>query len=778
MTIFTEQRILIALQVLQLALTDLAQWATAKIDFLPPVTDSVIIQAKSLLDWPESKTDFYPLKLLFGQIALSDSSQRQKTLYWPAIALADQDPIIPEPVEIVDSQALNLLKQEICAGLQNITSEDWKNLSFLGIFLEKYTSHLSLGESDIAYFDLVKMTAAVASAIIPTPEAENLCLVGADLSGIQDFIYTITSDGALKSLRARSFYLEIVIEEVIQQLLNKLHLPRTSIIYSGGGTIYLLAPDAADTPNILSILRRNFNEWLFNEFQGKGSLTLACHSFSKADVGNSNISTVWNHFKQQLSIQKNRKFDDLIDKALEIEDSYTPCKVCGRDNIKRLRQLGKKNGLAESCATCSRMFRLGGQLFHVKAIVRSQKRPIAKQYLGFNSPSGLVYYNLFDFVEDAFEVAGLNQIFLINNWNIHQYKISNTIPLLLGNYGKRSGIEGEESAFISAQEMVEAAKGIPRVGYLRMDVDRLGKIFTEGLGKHQNLPRLAGLSRQMSYFFKVYLNSLAEYRDQNFWQPLQTQHFRTVSTQPDDEKSDRKDLLFIYSGGDDVFVSGAWNQIVEFSFDVYQAFRAFTGQHPDITLSAGISIHPAKYPLYQAAEQSGQAEGAAKGAGRDRLSLFGEVFQWNEWLGQPDQVHFTAEDKAYLQDESIPKLFGVLPFVQQLSTNLNQSYSRSFVHHLLITAQIQKRMVKEAQEKNLSQIKDTQYFLHLPRVAYTLARLPSEIAKSDIGTSLKSPRNARYFYAIATWISLLTRQTRPDRTLNNTNHDKSTQQPT
>jgi CRISPR-associated protein Csm1 len=771
MTIFPEQRTLIALQVLQLALADLAQWAMAEIDFLPPDSGSVIVQAKSLLNWPESKTDFYPLRLLFGQIALSDSSQRQKTLYWPAIALANQYPIIPEPVETVDSQALNILKQEICAELQNIASEDWKNLSFLALFLEKYTSHLSLGESNIAYFDLVKMTAAVASAIISTPESENLCLIGADLSSIQDFIYTITSDGALKSLRARSFYLEIVIEEIIQQLLGKLHLPRTSVIYSGGGTIYLLASDAADTPNTLKIIRKNFNEWLFNEFQGKGSLTLACYSFSKADVGNSNISDVWNHVKEQLSIQKNRKFDDLIDKALEIKDSYTPCKVCGRDNIKRLRQLGKKKVLVQSCATCSRMFQLGGQLFHVKAIVRSQKRPIAKQYLGFNLPSGLVYYNLFYFVDDALEVAGLNQIFLINNWNIHQYKTLNTTPLLLSNYGKKSGIEGEESAFISAQEMVEAAKGIPRVGYLRMDVDRLGKIFAEGLGKYQNLPRLAGLSRQMNYFFKVYLNSLAEYRDQNFWQPLQNQHFRTISTQPNDEKSDRKDLLFIYAGGDDLFVSGAWNQIVEFSFDVYQAFRTFTGKHPEITLSAGISIHPVKYPLYQAADQAEHAEDAAKGAGRDRLSLFGEVFQWNEWLGQPDQVRLTDEDRAYLQNEFMPELFGVLPFVQQLSTKLNQSYSRSFVHDLLITAQIQKQKVKEAKEKNSEQAKDIQYYLHLPRVAYTLARLPSEVAKSDIGTSLKSPRNARYFSAIATWISLLTRQTRPDFDPNNTEND-------
>jgi CRISPR-associated protein Csm1 len=760
---------LIALQVLQLALTDLAQWATATIDFLPPVADSAIIQAKSLLDWPESKTDFHPLKLLFGQIALSDSSQHPKTLYWPAIALAEQDPIIPYPVESVDEQKLGALQDEIRIALQEISREDWQKLSFLALFLEKYTSHLSLGEGDIAYFDLVKMTAAIANAIVHAPEAENLCLIGADLSGIQDFIYTISSDGALKSLRARSFYLELVTEEVVQQLLDKLNLPRTSVIYSGGGNIYLLAPDAANTLDILKTLRQNFNEWLFSEFQGKVFLNLTSHLFTKADVGTSRISDAWNQINTQLSIQKSRKFDDLIDKVLEIKDSHEPCKVCHRDDDLDLKPLDGKDG-PPACKTCRTMFRLGGNLLKVGAIVRNHQETLegTVDKLKIFDTSDAIYYHFFK--EDTAPVSNPESIYLINNWNLDDYrfqKYKKVTPLLLGNYAQE-GAEG----FMRAEEFAAKADGMSRVGYLRMDVDRLGQIFARGLGKHQNLPRLAGLSRQMSYFFKVYLNSLAEYRDQNFWQPLQTK------PQSSNEKRDRRDLLFIYAGGDDLFVSGAWNQVVEFSLDIYQAFRAFTGKHPDITLSAGISIHPIKYPLYQAAEQSGKAEDAAKVAGRDRLSLFGEVFQWDEWLGQPDQVQFTAEDKAYLQDESMPELFGVLPFVQQLSAKLNQSYSRSFVHHLLITAQIQKRMVKEAQEKNSLQIKDTQYFLHLPRVAYTLARLPSEIAKSDIGTSLKSPRNARYFYAIATWISLLTRQTRPDRTLNNTNHNESTQQPT
>ncbi len=51
MTNPTEQQSVIALQVLQLGLTLLDQWAKANIELPPPVTNDAIDQAKSLLEW-------------------------------------------------------------------------------------------------------------------------------------------------------------------------------------------------------------------------------------------------------------------------------------------------------------------------------------------------------------------------------------------------------------------------------------------------------------------------------------------------------------------------------------------------------------------------------------------------------------------------------------------------------------------------------------------------------------------------------------------------------
>ncbi|NMF67550.1 type III-A CRISPR-associated protein Cas10/Csm1, partial [Brasilonema octagenarum UFV-OR1] len=85
-------------------------------------------------------------------------------------------------------------------------------------------------------------------------------------------------------------------------------------------------------------------------------------------------------------------------------------------------------------------------------------------------------------------------------------------------------------------------------------------------------------------------------------------------------------------------------------------------------------------------------------------------------------------------------------------------YSRNFVRNLLITAQIQEQALKKFEDKKSKEALGTRYYLHLPKIAYTLARLPNRVLDdSDFRTSLKSPYNAPYFRAIVSWIELLNR---------------------
>ncbi len=750
-----------ALEVVQQAIWVLAEWTNSRLKEKKP--------SDLQEPWNSGKQPGI-LRSLFDSVTLS-KNEGKKQLYWKPDFIADVNPRIPYPTGTKpSSDDLSELKNKIKQTLDGLDDKDLNNLSLLTLILEKYASFISFGDSDdVALVDIAKSKAAVAAALANDSQAEKLCLIAGDLSGIQNFIYTISSDGALKSLRARSFYLELVTEEVVQQILEKLKLPRTNVIYAGGGNIYILAPGIKSVKNNTEEIRQQFNKWLLSRFQGKVFLALNCLNFPQGDITTEKFARHWSDITKKLAEQKSRKFAENITEFIKVSDSYEPCKVCHRDDLPSLKPLNRNNlDSPPACWMCRIMFELGDALFDVKAVLRSKRSKIKNSsYIGRIYIVNCYYY-FFSSWDKALEQAKSEErVFTINDWNVSHYKHQHTVPLLLGNYAKRSK-EKEEwqkiAGFIRANEMAEKAKGIDRVGYLRMDVDNLGRIFAEGLGQKKTLARIAGLSRQMSYFFKVYLNSLAEFRNTNI-----PESCKQLTPQ-----ENRLNLLFIYAGGDDLFVSGAWNEVVEFGFDVYQCFRAYTGNNPDITLSGGVSIADAKFPLYQAAKTSGNAEEAAKGNGKDSLGLFGETFKWDEWLGIEDITKIETDTKDYLNSKTKPSLLGILPFVEILEQQeIGLNYSRNFVRNLLITAQIQeealnklekrkidsKKKAEKIDEKQINEeVMGTRYFLHLPKVAYTLARLPRNVLNNeDFRTSLKSPYNAPYFRAIATWIELLNR---------------------
>ncbi|MCA6602256.1 MAG: type III-A CRISPR-associated protein Cas10/Csm1, partial [Pseudanabaena sp. M57BS1SP1A06MG] len=576
----------IALEVFQVAIADLLGENLLDICKLNSEENAIIQKARYLLGL---NREVNTLSLLFDRVKLPDGEGANQDHYVPLpeiVSNAEGYPKIPYPIA-EQPKDLQKYRTDIAKEINPYLSSDrWNDLSFLTFILEKYGSCVSYGEPYTALIDAARMTAAVAVALSQNQESgaeEKFHLVAGSLSGIQKFIYTISSDGALKSLRARSFYLELVAEEIVQQILDELKLPRTNVIYAGGGNLFILASDSNNSlKSKLENLRNRFNKWLEERFKGKIFLSLACSSCNRNDVKSSSFGNCWKNVISELAKQKSQKFSHQIKngKLLDIKPSYQPCKVCHRDDVKaeRLKSLHEVSDVL-ACPTCRKMFRLGGQLFRTKAILRSQ-RPKIPSALDRVEILGQKYY-LFERLPELQEIECNDKLILVNDFDVNHYHYSNCNLLLLGNYSQ----QGEEG-FMRAEEMTEKAKDsgcIPRVGYLRMDVDRLGQIFAKGLPNKEDsphnideysLPRVASLSRQMSYFFKVYLNSLAGDRANNLPEKVET------LTTKSDKNFSRCNLMFIYAGGDDLFISGAWNEVVEFAFDIYQSFRAYTGNHP------------------------------------------------------------------------------------------------------------------------------------------------------------------------------------------------------
>src|SRR3990167_3664545 len=96
----------------------------------------------------------------------------------------------------------------------------------------------------------------------------NLLICG-DLSGIQQFIYNISSQNALKNLRARSFFVELLSEHIVQRILDSFQLHRIHLLFSGGGSFYILSDNQGDSCEKLAEITHSLETWFAKQFNGR-----------------------------------------------------------------------------------------------------------------------------------------------------------------------------------------------------------------------------------------------------------------------------------------------------------------------------------------------------------------------------------------------------------------------------------------------------------------------------------------------------------------------------
>ena len=206
-----------------------------------------------------------------------------------SVPAARPDGALHDPVQDapdIPAAVYRELYQELTGQLTGLQFSPAQANALLGL-LESQCSALPAStardeDRDISLYDQLKLTAALAACVseylqqadafslLDTPaelrREPAFLLYTADFSRIQRFIYTVHTEGALRSLRSRSFFLELLMEHYMDELLDGCGLTRTNIIYSGGGHCYLLLPNTATVQQTLADWNRAFNGWLNEQF--------------------------------------------------------------------------------------------------------------------------------------------------------------------------------------------------------------------------------------------------------------------------------------------------------------------------------------------------------------------------------------------------------------------------------------------------------------------------------------------------------------------------------
>jgi len=324
-------------------------------------------------------------------------------------------------------------------------------------------------------------------------------------------------------------------------------------------------------------------------------------------------------------------------------------------------------------------------------------------------------------------------VWVINEWEAQAFTSrENMFPFLLANF-MPSGIKAKDLTF---EWLAEKSVGANKLGVMRLDVDNLGRImmgkgFTE---EDKSLLRLSTLSRNLSLFFKLYITSIC------CGKSLPQGQTRVI----DLPQSQERKVIIIYSGGDDAFLVGAWSDVIELAFDLHDAFLAYTGNNPDITLSAGMLALSPEYPLYRFAEEAGLAEKAAKrnqdnGKSKDSLAPLYQSLIFTE-TGAKSAL-FWAEN-GEVNAKSILSLAREL--VEELGTKGEDGSfelkpgARAFIYKLFSVIEARKELGK----------------LYLPALAYAIARTR---LSDSLERRLLNTETIKYLHPALMWVELLGR---------------------
>lgn len=489
---------------------------------------------------------------------------------------------------------------------------------------------------DVSLYDHAKTTAGIASCIYDYLQEAGVTdyeyalfgkgavsyygkpmflLYSCDMSGIQDFIYNISGSGALKQLRARSLYLEMLLEHMADELLERLELSRANLLYTGGGHAYFLLPNTAAARRTLGSFHEQIKEWFLSHYGTDLFLASAWVECSPEDLKNKGnnkqrFPQLFRDLSSKMSAAKALRYsaEDIrrlnFGKA-EMGDAHRECRECHRSDA--LAADGDICQLCESLGVVSKHL-VEKDVFYV--VPEGDGTDCAgEKRLPLPLGCDMVVTSRERYLETQ---PNAKRVYTKNSWDAG---IKLATHIWMGDYTAPMGGEGI-SAYASCGKKLDAGKGIKRLGVLRADVDDLGAAFVSGIPFEKvSISRTATLSRSLSYFFKYEINQVLE--------------------------SGGYQLQIIYSGGDDLFIVGNWSDVLYAAIDVNKAFKEFTG-NGCLTISAGIGMFDEKYPIARMAYEVGLLEDVAKRYERkdedgtlhskDAVALWTEdsVFGWDE----------------------------------------------------------------------------------------------------------------------------------------------------
>ena len=458
-------------------------------------------------------------------------------------------------------------------------------------------------------------------------------LIAGDFFGIQKFIFDqLSTKNASKVLRAKSAYIQIFTKVLTYYICDRLNIGKEYILTSNAGKFEILSP--VTDLNIIQEIQEELDRFFLKNFYGLSGLGITTKECSAEDFKDPKLYRVLREsLSNKIELTKFNKFD-LTRQAQEMEyaqdiDNKTLCKVC---NIRKIEN--------ENCSLCNDFIFMGEKLTKSDSFTISREdgdiEIFENYYITFSAQKGEII--------ETFDIGKKGES-SDNHWAI-------------SSYVKRNSQSVADFTELANSSCNNADTGIKAIGVLKGDVDSLGKYLRES-DVTESFENFELFSKSLNNFFSVYVPKV-----------LMSEKYSNTYT--------------VFAGGDDIFLIGAWDEIIKLALVIEEEFKIFVKNK--LSISMGIIVTkpstPVKYLADICEEKLEEAKEFNNGE-KDAISIFDETVKWADYTQQRKTVLNIFEQYADFVNNTafLYRLLELIKMRQNIDKNMENSMWRSKLNY-------------------------------------------------------------------------------------------------
>lgn len=453
-------------------------------------------------------------------------------------------------------------------------------------------------------------------------QKQDLLMICGDFFGIQKFIFdSVEAKNASKILRAKSAFVQLLTKAIAFYIVEELGLSYQSIISTNAGKFEILGVNTPEAKEKLEAIQSKLNLFFISEYFAETGVGICSVPCALADF------IIDGQYKKELRAKidiavekvKFKKFDLLhAEPILEGDTSITNATLCPLCHKRKIQEDGR-------CATCDAFVQIGEKLAKGEFIIFSYdigQIPLFEDiYISFTQEPRV--YKDKDIA--IFDISNDGAFRGYAKWELASYVATKDTEI------KTFEDLAKASVKIGKDENNKREHGVEALMALKGDVDSMGKYIKDSEVTN-SFARFNFFARMVDYFFSVKASSMMQGRD----------------------------LYTVFAGGDDIFVLGAWDEVIDFAKELREEFKEFAGTSA-LSLSVGMVMTKSNKPVNFVANSAEEAlEAAKKVEGKDAISLFGETVKWEDYLDD----FGLGDELALLNNSNTAFLYRLLELIQ------------------------------------------------------------------------------------------------------------------